>query len=161
MTNLTERLDKHLQSIREEANYSSTEFFKELKDYNYRDDKDFAKLVYELLKPSVDSQGGKFIAPNFNSIKPLIIKDIKYNIDVMEEEGMDRQEAIRYLLDPTKYDPEIGNYADTSFAEMLDDGHDGKINKASKIIVKFFDDIIDYLEREIKKNYKALIQAVK
>ena len=138
MMNLTERLDKHLQNIREEVNYSSTEFFKELKDYNYRDDKDFAKLVYELLKPSVDSQGGKFIAPNFNSLKPLIIKDIKYNIEVMEEEGMDRKEAVEYLLDPTKYDPEIGNYADTSFADMLDDGHDGKTNRASKIIVKFF-----------------------
>lgn len=161
MKNLTERLDKHLQSIREEANYSSTEFFKELKDYNYRYDKDFAKLVYELLKPSVDSQGDRFIAPSFNSIKPLIIKDIKYNIEIMKEEGMDRQEAIEYLLDPTKYDPEIGNYADTSFAEMLDDGHDGKINRASKIIVKFFDDTVDYLKREIKKNYRALIQAVK
>ena len=79
----------------------------------------------------------------------------------MEEEGMDRQEAIEYLLNPTKYDSEIGNYADTSFADMLDDGHDGKTNKASKIIVKFFDDIVDYLEREIKKNYRALIQAVK
>lgn len=149
--NLTERLDKHLKSIKEVSELNAQEIEKAINKYGH---KEFGKLVLALLKPTLQAQTGKFIKPNFNQIKPFLIPDIKTNINIMVDDNeMNREEAKEYLVNPTKYDEEIGNYADTSFAELYDDLCDG--NRPLISIHHFIDDLVDYLNSEIKKNYKS------
>ncbi|MBQ3423229.1 MAG: hypothetical protein IJH34_16585 [Romboutsia sp.] len=76
----------------------------------------------------------------------------------MTEEVMDKEEAKDYLLNPAKYDDEVGNYADTSFAEAYDDLCNS--NKSLTRIHHFLDDLVDYLNKEIRKNYKNLIGVI-
>ena len=148
---LEERLDKHIQSIKEVSELNGPEIEQAISKYPF---KSFANLVIALLKPTIKAGSGKFIAPNFNAIKPLLILDIRQTVKVMTEEGMNKEEAKDYLLNPAKYDDEVGNYADTSFAEAYNDLCNS--NKSLTRIHHFLDDLVDYLNREIKKNYKAL-----
>ena len=153
--NLEERLDKHIQSIKEVSELNGPEIEQAISRYPF---KSFANLVIALLRPTIEASSGKFIAPNFNAIKPLLILDIKQTVRAMTEDGMSKEEAKGYLLDPAEYDEEIGNYADTTFAEAYDDLCDG--NRPLIRIHHFLDDLVNYLNKEIKKNYKNLIGVI-
>lgn len=150
--NLIESLDKHISKVNE-VGEDVTAIEKDI--YKKAKDNLLGKLIWALIKPTVVSQGGKFIAPNFNSIKPLLVSDIKNAVLIMQKEfNMPKEEAIGCLLDPSKYDDEVGNYADTTFAEPA-----SEVNV--QVVSKHLDDMINYLDREIKKNSHALITAVK
>lgn len=149
--NLTERLEQHLQNIKEFADPVVSEIEQAISKYAH---KSFGNLTIALIRPTLQNGLKKFVAPNFNSIKPLLILDLRSTVRNMVEEGMSKEEAKDLLLDPAKYDDEVGNYADTSFAELYDDLCDG--NRPLIKIHRFLDDLVDYLDKEIRKNYKAL-----
>ena len=154
---IIEGLDKHLSKVNE-VGEDVTAIEKLI--YKYANGKSFGKLVWALIRPTIASQGGRFIAPSFNDIKQPLIGDIKDTVALMQKESdMSKQECINYLLDPNEYDDEIGNYADTSFAEALPDLYDG--HSGLNVIMDHEDDMINFLNREIKKNYKMLISAVR
>ena len=154
---LIESLNKHLSKVDEVGENSPVELEKLI--MKKANGNAFGKLVWAMIKPTVVAQSGKYVKPNFNEIKPLIVKDLKDSIAIMtKEDDMTKEEAIGYLLDPAQYDDEIGNYADCTFADGLIDIIDAP---GGAIVGKFEDEMVDFLDKEIKKNYKQFIQAVK
>lgn len=160
---LVESLDKHLSNVSEAYDDNLEGFKKWLNQVGSRfGSKTFLKLVLAVIEPSLTHKYPGFTNPRFNDLKPLLIADIKDTVATMVKGGMSKEEAIASLLDPNAYDEEVGNYADTTFTEpvfdMVDRIPDGLIFK------KFAfnsEDMRDYLDYEIKRNYKSLIQAVK
>lgn len=148
---LNEKLDKHLKAIKEDANL-------EQNIYKKAETRTLGKLVWALLRPTLTSNSSKFIAPSFNDIKAALIADIKDSVKDMQKEWDEPKETIvGYLLDPSKYDDEIGNYADTTFAEPVSD----LLNTAElKSISHFENDLVNYLNKEIQRNYRQLIISV-
>ena len=73
--NLQERLDKHLKSIKEVSELNAQEIEKAL--YKYADTKNLGKLIWALIRPTVQAGGGRFISPSFTDIKQPLLADIK------------------------------------------------------------------------------------
>lgn len=162
---LTERLDQHIQNIRENVWKYNEVDGKKIKNDILRanpphniPDKEFKLLVLAILEPTLKANSVKFIKPSLGSIKPLLIKDIKHAIKAMTSEtswsdAMDKEEAIDMLF----YDSEgEGDYVDTTFGEpysiLID--YVPELELYQKSIEKYLYDVID-------QNDKQLIQAVK
>lgn len=156
--NLTERLDKHLKSIKEISELNGPEIEKAL--YKYADTKNLGKLIWSLIRPTVQAGGGRFITPNFNDIKQPLLADIKDTVALMIKDtpDWDRNEVKEFLIVPDKYDEEMGNYADTSFGDGIEDFL--KKHREFANISKYSQDMIDYLDREIKRNYKSFYNQI-
>ena len=159
---LTERLNKHLQNLKENVwKYNEIDgkkvrddILKAKTSYNIPD-KDFKHLVLAILEPTLKANSVKFIKPSFNSIKNLLIRDIKHAIKAMTTEfgDMDKEEAIDMLF----YDSEgDGDYVDTTFGEpysiLID--YVSELELYQKSIEKYLYDVIH-------QNEKQLIQAVR
>ncbi|MBQ3423228.1 MAG: hypothetical protein IJH34_16580, partial [Romboutsia sp.] len=65
-----ERLNKHIQSIKEVSELNGPEIEQAISKYPF---KSFANLVIALLKSTIKAGSEKFIAPSFNSVKSLLI----------------------------------------------------------------------------------------
>lgn len=160
--NLTERLNKHLKSIKEISELNAKEIEKAILK---RENNSFGKLVIALIKPTLISKQDKYVIPSFNVIKPLLIADIKDAIKEMQKEGWDEsveeiaKQILYPIVDKSQYDSELGDYVDTTFLEEYTLLYEKDSNL--KILEKLEGDIVDYLYENIEKNYRALIQAVK
>ena len=154
---IIEGLDKHLSKVNEVGEDPASVEKLILKRANGP----VGKLIWEIIKPTILSQGGKFIAPNFNAIKPLLIADIKSEIKIMQKEGWNEspEEIAKALLDPAAYDEEIGDYVDTCFFGYYEDLYDGKSDL--NVLMRHENAVMDYLKKEVKKNYKMLLAAVR
>lgn len=152
------RLNKQLSKITE----SEIDLNKLKNDIKkYANGKTVSSLVWALIEPTAKAGGDKFIKPDFNSIKPHLINDIKAEIKIMQKEGWDEptEEIAKQLLDPSQYDDELGNYVDTCLYGYYADMYDG--HSDLNILMNHEDDVMQYLGDGIRRNYKQLIREVK
>lgn len=159
---LTERLDNQLSKISEAGKEVTSKDIERLV-YKYSQPPT-DKLIWALIKKSVEKDSDKFIPPSFNEIKPLLIKDIKHWVKVIMSPDYsdlppeERDGVIRDLLDPNDR-LEYENYANTTFGE---DKFWDKIWTDSNLekVRKYEEDVINFLDREIAKNYRSLIPQI-
>ena len=151
------RLSKQLSRIVEEE-IDLRELEKSIKKHS--SNSNLAKLIFELIKPTAQSNSNKFIRPSFNIIKPLLVRDIKDQIKIMQREGWDEssEEIALSILDPSRYDEEIGDYADTTFRGYYSDLYDREPDLS--ILLQYEGNVIEYLKQEIKNSYKNLVTQV-
>ena len=158
---LTERLDQHLQSIKESNEIDGKKIKNDILKANPPHnipDKEFKLLVLAILEPTLKANSVKFIKPNFNSLKNLLVKDIKYAIKAMTSEtswgdAMSKEEAIDMLFHNSEGD---GAYVDTTFGEP----YSILIDYVPEL-ERYQDSIEEYLCDVIDQNEKSLIQAIK
>lgn len=151
------RLSKQLLRIVEEE-IDLRELEKSIKKHS--SNSNLAKLIFELIKPTAQAHSNKFIRPSFNIIKPLLVRDIKDQIKVMQRGGWDEspEEIALSILDPSRYDEEIGDYADTTFQGYYSDIYDREPDLS--ILLQYEGNVIEYLKQEIKNSYKNLVTQV-
>ena len=158
---LTERLDRHLQSIKESNEIDGKKIKNDILKANPPHnipDKEFKLLVLAILEPTLKANSIKFIKPNFNSFKNLLVKDIKYAIKAMTSEtswgdAMSKEEAIDMLFHNSEGD---GAYVDTTFGEP----YSILIDYVPEL-ERYQDSVEEYLCDIIDQNEKSLISAVK